>query len=178
MVERGYDPEFAERCFDQIKGFGEYGFPESHAASFAHLVYVSSWLKCWRYPAASPALLNSSRWASTPRPRSSATRASMGWRCGVGNLVIYPDVASRDRAALVAGRLLLAEGRVEREATSTEVPVIHLIVRRLLNRSDLLDALASGDPCWADHVLGRADEVRKPDMPRAPTRLARSRDFR
>ncbi|MEO1746952.1 MAG: OB-fold nucleic acid binding domain-containing protein, partial [Pseudomonadota bacterium] len=51
MVARGYDPEFAARCFNQIKGFGEYGFPESHAASFAHLVYVSSWLKC-HYPAA------------------------------------------------------------------------------------------------------------------------------
>jgi error-prone DNA polymerase len=59
MVERGYDPDFAQRCFDQIKGFGEYGFPESHAASFAHLVYVSSWLK-WRYPAAfACGLLNS-----------------------------------------------------------------------------------------------------------------------
>jgi error-prone DNA polymerase len=59
MVGRGYDVAFAQRCFDQIKGFGEYGFPESHAASFAHLVYVSSWLK-WRYPAAfACALLNS-----------------------------------------------------------------------------------------------------------------------
>jgi error-prone DNA polymerase len=59
MVERGYDPDFAQRCFDQIKGFGEYGFPESHAASFAHLVYVSSWLR-WRYPAAfACGLLNS-----------------------------------------------------------------------------------------------------------------------
>jgi error-prone DNA polymerase len=59
MVERGYDLAFAQRCFDQIKGFGEYGFPESHAASFAHLVYVSSWLR-WRYPAAfACALLNS-----------------------------------------------------------------------------------------------------------------------
>jgi error-prone DNA polymerase len=59
MVSRGYDPDFAQRCFDQIKGFGEYGFPESHAASFAHLVYVSSWLK-WKYPAAfAAALLNS-----------------------------------------------------------------------------------------------------------------------
>ena len=59
MVERGYDPDFAQRCFDQIKGFGEYGFPESHAASFAQLVYVSSWLK-WKYPAAfACALLNS-----------------------------------------------------------------------------------------------------------------------
>lgn len=59
MIARGYDPEFAARCFNQIKGFGEYGFPESHAASFAHLVYVSSWLKC-HYPAAfACALLNS-----------------------------------------------------------------------------------------------------------------------
>jgi len=59
MVERGYDPDFAARCFNQIKGFGEYGFPESHAASFAHLVYVSSWLKC-HFPAAfAAALLNS-----------------------------------------------------------------------------------------------------------------------
>jgi error-prone DNA polymerase len=59
MVTRGYEREFAERCFHQIRGFGEYGFPESHAASFAHLVYVSSWLR-WRYPAAfAAALLNS-----------------------------------------------------------------------------------------------------------------------
>ena len=59
MIARGYDSEFAQRCFNQIKGFGEYGFPESHAASFALLVYVSSWLKC-HYPAAfGAALLNS-----------------------------------------------------------------------------------------------------------------------
>lgn len=59
MVARGYEPDFARRCFDQIKGFGEYGFPESHAASFALLVYVSSWLKC-HYPGAfGAALLNS-----------------------------------------------------------------------------------------------------------------------
>ena len=59
MVARGYDPDFARRCFSQIRGFGEYGFPESHAASFAHLVYVSSWLKC-HYPAVfAAALLNS-----------------------------------------------------------------------------------------------------------------------
>jgi len=59
MVERGYDAEFAQRCFDQIKGFGEYGFPESHATAFAHLAYVSSWIKL-HYPAAfAAALLNS-----------------------------------------------------------------------------------------------------------------------
>ncbi|MEL6112843.1 MAG: error-prone DNA polymerase [Pseudomonadota bacterium] len=59
MVARGYDPEFAQRCFDQVKGFGEYGFPESHAASFALLVYVSSWLKCHHPEVFCAALLNS-----------------------------------------------------------------------------------------------------------------------
>ncbi|MXY39103.1 MAG: error-prone DNA polymerase [Rhodospirillaceae bacterium] len=59
MVARGYERDFAERCFRQIEGFGDYGFPESHAASFALLVYVSAWLKC-HYPAAfACALLNS-----------------------------------------------------------------------------------------------------------------------
>jgi error-prone DNA polymerase len=59
MVARGYEEDFARRCFDQIKGFGEYGFPESHAASFAQLVYVSSWLKCHYPDAFCAALLNS-----------------------------------------------------------------------------------------------------------------------
>ncbi len=59
MVARGYTADFAQRCFNQIKGFGDYGFPESHAASFALLVYVSAWLKC-HYPAVfAAALLNS-----------------------------------------------------------------------------------------------------------------------
>jgi error-prone DNA polymerase len=59
MVARGYPRDFAERCFAQIKGFGSYGFPESHAQSFALLVYVSSYIKC-RYPAVfACALLNS-----------------------------------------------------------------------------------------------------------------------
>jgi len=49
MASRGYDRGFAEHCFSQIEGFGEYGFPESHAASFALLVYASAWIKC-RYP--------------------------------------------------------------------------------------------------------------------------------
>jgi len=59
MVARGYDIDFARRCFDQVKGFGEYGFPESHAASFALLVYVSSWMKCHRPDAFAAAILNS-----------------------------------------------------------------------------------------------------------------------
>ena len=58
MVERGYARDFAQRCFNQIKGFGEYGFPESHAASFAHLVYVSAWIKHYHPAAFCAALLN------------------------------------------------------------------------------------------------------------------------
>jgi error-prone DNA polymerase len=59
MARNGYETDFAERCFRQIEGFGDYGFPESHAASFALLVYVSAWLKC-HYPAVfAAALLNS-----------------------------------------------------------------------------------------------------------------------
>lgn len=59
MLERGHDLEFAERIFEQIKGFGDYGFPESHAASFALLVYVSAWLKCHEPAAFYCGLLNS-----------------------------------------------------------------------------------------------------------------------
>ena len=59
MMTNGYEAEFAERCFRQIEGFGEYGFPESHAASFALLVYVSSWIKCHHPDFFACALLNS-----------------------------------------------------------------------------------------------------------------------
>lgn len=59
MVARGYDANFARSCFDQIKGFGSYGFPESHAASFAQLVYISSWLKYHHPDAFCCGLLNS-----------------------------------------------------------------------------------------------------------------------
>ena len=58
MTARGYDPELAARCFRQIEGFGDYGFPESHAASFALLAYVSSWLKCHHPETFACALLN------------------------------------------------------------------------------------------------------------------------
>ncbi|MGJ8544112.1 MAG: error-prone DNA polymerase [Sulfitobacter sp.] len=59
MIRRGYDPAFATGCFNQIKGFGDYGFPESHAASFALLVYISSWIKCYYPDVFCTALLNS-----------------------------------------------------------------------------------------------------------------------
>jgi error-prone DNA polymerase len=59
MQKNGYPKEFAERCFNQIKGFGTYGFPEAHAISFANLVYVSAWIKCHHPDVFCAALLNS-----------------------------------------------------------------------------------------------------------------------
>ncbi len=59
MLERGYSKQFAEQIYRQIRGFGEYGFPESHAASFALLVYASAWLKCYHPAAFCGAMLNS-----------------------------------------------------------------------------------------------------------------------
>jgi error-prone DNA polymerase len=58
MTRRGYEPDFAERCFKQIEGFGSYGFPESHAASFSLLVYVSAWIKLYHPASFAAALLN------------------------------------------------------------------------------------------------------------------------
>jgi error-prone DNA polymerase len=398
MVRRGYERDFAERVFQQIEGFGSYGFPESHAASFAHLVYASAWVKCHHPAVFACALLNSqpmgfyapaqivrdarehgvailavdvnaSDWDSSLEAQSAsagglalrlglrlvaglqeaaarailaarqarngapfasveeaAWRAGVGLRAlgalaeadafagtgvsrrraawdaravasgletlplfaaapetaaaamaaqtpllpeptvalpqqgegeevaadyratgltlgrhplallrpaldrlgyadtrgldrlrsgaairlpglvlmrqrpgsargvvfmtvedehGVGNLVIYPDVAAWDRAALVAGRLLVAEGRVERQVEHAEVPITHLVVRRLIDRSDLLGCLtdpgiAAGDSDWVDRVLGRADEVRRPEpgSQRTGVKLPGSRDFR
>ena len=59
MLARGYEQEYAEQIFEMVKGFGEYGFPESHAASFALIVYVSAWLKCYHPAAFAAGLLNS-----------------------------------------------------------------------------------------------------------------------
>ncbi len=59
MVENGYELDFAQNCFAQIEGFGDYGFPESHAASFALLVYVSAWMKCHHPDVFAAAILNS-----------------------------------------------------------------------------------------------------------------------
>ena len=58
MTDRGYEAEFAEKTFSQLEGFGSYGFPESHAASFALIAYASAWLKCWHPDVFCAALLN------------------------------------------------------------------------------------------------------------------------
>jgi error-prone DNA polymerase len=102
---------------------------------------------------------------------------------GQANIVVYAQVGERDRAALIGARLLVVEGRGERQTEGAEVPILHVIARRLIDRSDLLDGLRrsdAGDAAWAERGLGRADEVRRPDPGSAAPRpvLGKSRDFR
>jgi hypothetical protein len=83
MLERGYAREYAEQIYQQIQGFGEYGFPESHAASFALLVYVSSWIKV---PRARGFRVRTPQ-QPTPRfllalRRSSRMQSAMASKCG------------------------------------------------------------------------------------------------
>jgi error-prone DNA polymerase len=387
MVRRGYPRDFAERCFKQIEGFGSYGFPESHAASFAHLVYASSWVRCHHPGVFACALLNSqpmgfyapaqivrdaqahgvavrpldvnlSAWDSTLEPdlaskdelairlglrvtaglsetegrvllrvreagngrpfasvEEAAHRAGLSRRAldalveadsfaglstkrpqahwaalgadvtalrdlplfaasegpvleeqaptlpeerdgqavvsdyrstgltlrqhplallrpalnrlrlddtrrfrtarqgqtirlpgmvllrqrpgtskgvvfvtiedefGDANLVVYAHVGAQYRQALIGARLLLAEGRVERVEEHAEVPITHLIVRSLTDRSDLLDGLAlvdGGGSAWVERALGHADEARRtnPGSRRDAVKMPPSRDFR
>jgi error-prone DNA polymerase len=107
---------------------------------------------------------------------------------GTANLVLYADIVQRDRAAVVGAKLVLAEGRVERLETS-EVPIIHLVVRRLHDWSHLLDGLHRLEEARWHRVLAKADEVRSPNAhdPRDPAvragkqgsaAMPPSRDFR
>ena len=91
MVGRGYARDFAERCFEQMKGFGSYGFPESHAASFAQLVYVSAWIKRHHPAAFAAALLNS-------QPMGFYAPAQLVRDAREHGVVVRPvDVAASDR---------------------------------------------------------------------------------
>ena len=76
MVANGYTKQFAEKTFKQLEGFGSYGFPESHAASFALIAYASCWMKCWHPDVSAPRCSMRSRWVSTHRRRSCAMRAT------------------------------------------------------------------------------------------------------
>ncbi|MFN6998821.1 MAG: error-prone DNA polymerase, partial [Elioraea tepidiphila] len=105
---------------------------------------------------------------------------------GTANLVLYPDIAERFRAAVVGARLVVAEGRAER-VEDAEIPILHLIVRRLADRSDLLDGLYLLDGRPVVPALSRADEVNRPQAAqraqaagpiRDPVRMTGSRDWR
>jgi error-prone DNA polymerase len=122
-----------------------------------------------------------------------ASRSRAGWDArgaasGPQALPLFaaaPETAAAAMTAQAPLRLLIAEGRVEREVEHAEVPITHLILRRLVDRSDLLDSLAAVDggapgSDWAERTLGHADEVRRPEpgSRRPKARLPGSRDFR
>ena len=163
MIARGYEPEFAERCFRQIEGFGTYGFPESHAASFALLVYVSAWIKRHYPDVFICALLNAqpmgfyspSQLVAEARRSGIAVRPAdvshSGW-----DSTLEPDPANRDglHALRLGLRLVkgLAAGEGERIAASRRpsghgTPWLSLadIMRRADVSASSLEAIANAD---------------------------------
>ena len=165
MVEKGYDRDYAERIFKQIEGFGEYGFPESHAASFALLVYASAWLKCHHPDAFLAALLNSqpmgfyapaqlvrdarehgvqvlpvdvrhSAWDSTLEGAPDAATGLCAVRLGLGRVSGLPqDAAERLVAARGQGAFASAEDLARRAGLDA-----HALA--LLAQADALQGLA------------------------------------
>jgi error-prone DNA polymerase len=152
MKANGYSDEFAGRLYKQMLGFGEYGFPESHAASFALLVYDSAWLKCHEPAAFTCALLNSQpmgfyapaqlvrdarahgvevRPVDVQRSASESTleRQDEG---GQVNVIVWEKIGRANRAALVGSRLLEVHGELQRQDG-----IAHVIAKRLVDRSDL-----------------------------------------
>jgi error-prone DNA polymerase len=147
MVERGYTQEFAEKTFGQLEGFGSYGFPESHAASFALIAYASSWLKCHHpdvfcaallnaqpmgfYAPAQivrdarehgveirPACVNASRWDCTLEPTDRDSRLAV--RLG---LRMVRGLANGDAARLVSGRADLPFRTIDELWRRAQAPV-------------------------------------------------------
>ncbi len=163
MAERGYDPSFADRLFEQIKGFGSYGFPESHAASFALLVYASAWLRC-HHPAAFAAALLDSQPLGFYSPAQIVDDAR---RHGVTVLLVdvavsdarcslEPPAAARPALRLglnrVQGLSADAIGRVvAARATAPFASVDDLAQRAALDRRDLAALAAAGALAGLSH---------------------------
>jgi error-prone DNA polymerase len=152
MIENGYALEFAERIFKQIEGFGEYGFPESHAASFALLVYVSAWLKRHEPACFLVAMLNSqpmgfyspSQLVQDAQRHGVQVRAvdvmHSDWDCA-----LEPDCFVRLGLRLVSGLSLAAAQRIMvARAEQTFQSTDDLALRAALDRRDL-NALAAAD---------------------------------
>jgi len=149
MLANGYAPEFAERLYRQIEGFGEYGFPESHATSFALLAYVSAWLKCHEPGAFLAGLLN-----SQPMGFYSASQLIQDARRH-GIEVLSPDVAASEWETTLAGAAVrlglhlikgLGQAAGERIAAVRGqcVDVTGLARRAALDRGDLEALAAAG----------------------------------
>ena len=179
MVARGYDREFAEKTFSQLEGFGSYGFPESHAASFALIAYASSWMKCWHpdvfcasllnaqpmgfYAPAQivrdarehgvevrPVCVNASRWDCTLEPIGDERFAV---RLG---LRMVRGLANKDGAALVGARGETPFSSVDDLWRRAKVPVSSLV--KLADADAMKEALglARRQALWA--IKARRDE--------------------
>ncbi len=154
MVRRGYDPDFAQRCFQQIEGFGSYGFPESHAISFALLVYASAWVK-WRWPDAFCAALINSQPMGFYQPAQLVRDAREH-----GVEVCAPDVLTSDWDCTLEprpGQRLRAVRLGLRQIKGLhQTDAEHLMVLRAQG-ARTLDALARGLPHRAMELLAEAD---------------------
>ncbi|MGE8160368.1 error-prone DNA polymerase [Paraburkholderia sp. NPDC080076] len=150
MLERGYDQGFAEGIFEQIKGFGEYGFPESHAASFALLVYASSWLKCHEPEAFLAAMLNSQPMGfySPSQLVQDAQRHGVkvlpvdvtvsGWHSVLATIPSAERPAVRLGLSLLRGMKDGAAGRIENARAVRPFETVKDLARRAqLDRKDL-----------------------------------------
>jgi len=157
MVDRGYDEAFAQQICLQIQGFGEYGFPESHAASFAWLTYVSSWIKCHEPAAFLCALLNSQPMGfySPSQLVQDAKRHGIevrpvditcsGWESSLEESEGEAQPAVRLGMALLRGMRSEAAQRIEEtRAIRPFASVTELARRADLNRHDL-QVLAGGN---------------------------------
>ena len=150
MQKNGYERSFAEAIFEQIKGFGEYGFPESHAAGFALLVYTSSWLKCHEPEAFLAALLNSQPMGfySPSQLVQDAQRHGVtvlpvdvtisGWDSTLESIEGAERPAVRLGLALLRGMKDEAAERIENSRAVRPFRSVHDLARRAqLNRHDL-----------------------------------------
>jgi error-prone DNA polymerase len=146
MIAEGIPEEFAERVFSQIRGFGEYGFPESHAASFALLAYVTAWLRCHHHDAFTCAILN----AQPMGFYSPATLVEDAKRHGVNVLPIdinksQWDCTLEERKVRMGLRYVKGLGVVERErieAATSPHPNLATFVRDTRLSKKALHALA------------------------------------
>ena len=149
MTKRGYDADFAERCFRQIEGFGTYGFPESHAASFALLVYVSAWIKC-HYPDVFICALLNAQPLGFYAPAQLIAEAK---RSGVTILPVDINHSDWD-SRLVAVADAPTTGPASRHALRLGLRLVKGLARGEAER-----IAASRDPAFAsmDEVMQRAD---------------------